>query len=1270
MAPLNRQLVLPVLCCVLACLLAGCGSGFAALFSGDSHSSSSEPDEPDPPPTLIATRGAFAPLANVGTPLMSVRLQDVPKPDHSATILVEIRALNGTAVDRPFSVYRAADDAVDFFYDIPNIRGELIAKFGQSNAFGFDVPAELAVTINGVDAAPAVPITLLSRPIATVEDPSAIILVSAAGTDTVKVKLRSVVLDLPTSGVPGSLAYTTALIERNSLQVTVAFGDLAHLSPEQPAVIQSVTPAALLGEYEIDFIMPRTDDPTQAQFTVDSFPSGRSSLVSRVFCRPVLFGTSPSTGSTDGGTEVALFGHALIPSDKQTGEMQFEKIKLRARKGGRISEIPLEKIRRDLSKQNQLVFSMPASPDGTPGPVSLELLVTVGANPPPHQSATEDLTVTKMSAFIYGATYPNFGPRGVGLLSNPIVVRVAPFVSRTVKTVDALALSSGPNGLPYVGLYSNRGNGMFVRFGDRVRAGNPEDLAQRYPTDLSIGQFTASGSPSAAIINRANGLAARHSLVLGNNLTNPPLRFFESLPVKEAGIRCKGGYLNSDKIQDLVVLGNFDDDRSPALYISGRPSNGGGFTRTLLAAKGKKYGFTALEIADLDRDGYSDIVFAQAGESPRVLIAYGDSRGTFSVSNMIEPGFDLAAAGYRLDKASTIVDIHAVGSILEPALAFVISGARGQLATPPTVAFLERGSQARTFMSLGSANLLTFPDENRLFVASVAGDLDLTGTGSRELVVAATGDLEKPLWVFVHDSRGMREIKNAADIGVEQIHAIKSIDYGLATANGMHHQDVDRPAIFVAHDVEFRGRVEHRISTFFTVPGKTPALISPSPARQIEEWVLEVIVGEFRERSGAENVGQSSDAWAVVASGLRLLYNDGLGEISLSGRTISPPKGTILVPESLTRVSAGHSSGGLDAPCVLTENGRIGVVLPSNTAKIIWAGGSEPIDLRALAPYEYLRKRSVKPESSIQSQDLDGDGVEDLVVLLNLSKEKGRALEDESILLFLRGIPEPSQGEFPYELTLPSVNTPNGLTHGNATSMVLGDFAIQSTSPNPLEIAVAIPVGTSGGGMGGNHVRVYRFKPSTKEIVRTSTDPSNTVWVSGSMPTLLLAADYNGDGRTDLAVASGDSKLRVLYNFSPRRGASGFDVDLGAFQGAPANPIPFVGEPLEMLGGDLNGDSVSDVVLMTLSDSGSMRDQHVLFFLGPGKLGGVSSSGVVPPERTGNLLRDGSSWGLRNGSARIALGDLNGDGAPDLLIGWQSLNKDDYNLRVLFGNSF
>ncbi len=172
----------------------------------------------------------------------------------------------------------------------------------------------------------------------------------------------------------------------------------------------------------------------------------------------------------------------------------------------------------------------------------------------------------------------------------------------------------------------------------------------------------------------------------------------------------------------------------------------------------------------------------------------------------------------------------------------------------------------------------------------------------------------------------------------------------------------------------------------------------------------------------------------------------------------------------------------------------------------------------------------------------------------------------------------------------------------------------------------------------------------------------------GNEPVQIAAGDYNADGRVDIAVASRkDNNLWVFYNLS----APGIsvEVDLKRFQGAPANPLTLpVGTPRKVLSGDVNGDAVPDVIVMVETGT-SIREQQVVYYLSPGQLGG-SGIRAIPHERTGNHILVGGSWVPRNAAATAALGDLNGDGAPDLILGWNTAGVGDYNLRVLFGNNF
>jgi hypothetical protein len=483
-------------------------------------------------------------------------------------------------------------------------------------------------------------------------------------------------------------------------------------------------------------------------------------------------------------------------------------------------------------------------------------------------------------------------------------------------------------------------------------------------------------------------------------------------------------------------------------------------------------------------------------------------------------------------------------------------------------------------------------------------------------------------------------------------------------AAGSHNQPAGRLGVFLAHDAKLGNGTEHRVSTFLVDQQRpAPRLLPPSPARRVGRDVRAVTVGRFRTKSQQPAVG-AFDAWIATPDGLVAGVNDGLGELELTASPIMEPR---LLQQTLVAVAGGvETVDPLQFPAFLTEDGRLGVILPVDPAQITWAGDTAPIDLRRHAPAN-LRGRSVRSASIVACRDVDGDRLLDLVVLLNLSTEEARGVDGESVVLFFPGRSGTLQtGVFPFDL--PDPGHQGALTHGNASSMVIGDFAISSTATTTLELAIAVPTGSPNAPVDGNHVRFYRFEKGDF-ILSPGTGP-NRVLIGGDEPYCVIADDYDRDGRTDLAVAyRGGHHLSIFYNFSIPIQTTNPEVDLAAFVGAPANPIPFIGEPRIMSGGDLNGDSVPDLVLATETRSGSAREQNIVFFLSPGSLS-PTGSGLLPGERTGNLLRIGNGWVLRDGVVAFGLGDLNGDGTPDLVLGWDQHPQDEFNLRVLFGNSF
>ena len=100
---------------------------------------------------------------------------------------------------------------------------------------------------------------------------------------------------------------------------------------------------------------------------------------------------------------------------------------------------------------------------------------------------------------------------------------------------------------------------------------------------------------------------------------------------------------------------------------------------------------------------------------------------------------------------------------------------------------------------------------------------------------------------------------------------------------------------------------------------------------------------------------------------------------------------------------------------------------------------------------------------------------------------------------------------------------------------------------------------------------------------------------------------------------------------------------------------------------DMNGDLHPDLVV-SVRDRGSVLRYTIGHYLSPTLVDSVRGQ-VLLPSRTGTLVQQGNSLVPRNVALSLAVGDMNGDGRPDIVIGWDSAGKGDLNLRALFGNN-
>jgi hypothetical protein len=194
---------------------------------------------------------------------------------------------------------------------------------------------------------------------------------------------------------------------------------------------------------------------------------------------------------------------------------------------------------------------------------------------------------------------------------------------------------------------------------------------------------------------------------------------------------------------------------------------------------------------------------------------------------------------------------------------------------------------------------------------------------------------------------------------------------------------------------------------------------------------------------------------------------------------------------------------------------------------------------------------------------------------------------------------------------------------------------------------------------------------------------AKTNYLVGRTPVAIAVADFNGDGKPDMAVANQTS----AYPFPPGMISILLGDGTGVFGSATSLNIGH--QPRGMVTGDFNGDGIPDLVTASYSD----WDVSVLIGTGTGEFSSATSyTGVDYPTSitAGDFNKDGKldlavtgggtvsillgtgtgSFGEPSffdsgiNSLSVAAGDLNGDGNLDLVIA----NTGTNHVTVLMGN--
>jgi hypothetical protein len=238
---------------------------------------------------------------------------------------------------------------------------------------------------------------------------------------------------------------------------------------------------------------------------------------------------------------------------------------------------------------------------------------------------------------------------------------------------------------------------------------------------------------------------------------------------------------------------------------------------------------------------------------------------------------------------------------------------------------------------------------------------------------------------------------------------------------------------------------------------------------------------------------------------------------------------------------------------------------------------------------------SIPVPNSIAVADVNGDGFPDLLVATTADQGGTSNPGYANVILNTQSAP----GTFMTGVQYPTMGV-------NPTSMAVADL----TGSGQFDLVVASLSGT---------VSVYIHGASH------GTFKSAVSYPTGGQPNQLVIADVNGDGHPDLVLAdlSMQGSVIILFQDAANPGTFGSPVSM------PTNL-----STASVAVGDLNGDGKADIVA-TGYDANGNNGQVLIFYQNPAEPGVFFSPMTFPA-------------GPQPQSVKIA--DMNGDGLPDLVV--------------------